>query len=129
MRSICKEFTGSKGAFLTTYLSIPGRYFVLTPGREQLGISRKIEDEKERDRLKEVVEELKLDEGLGVIVRTVSEAQSKTSLSRDLQFLKRLWKDIRKKAIASESPALVYEEKDLAFRAIRDYLTPDIAEY
>ena len=61
-------------------------------------------------------------------MRTVSEAQSKTSLSRDLQFLKRLWKDIRKKAIASESPALVYEEKDLAFRAIRDYLTPDIAE-
>lgn len=125
---VVKEPVGSKGAFLTTYLSIPGRYFVLTPGREQLGISRKIEDEKERDRLKEVVEELKLDEGLGVIVRTVSEAQSKSSLSKDLQVLKRLWKDIRKKGIASESPSLVYEEKDLAFRAIRDYLTPDIAE-
>lgn len=125
---VVKEPTGSKGAFLTTYLSIPGRYFVLTPGHEQLGISRKIEDEKERARLKEVVEELKLDEGLGVIVRTVSEGQSKSSLSRDLQFLKRLWKDIRKKAIASPSPSQVYEEKDLAFRAIRDYLTPDIAE-
>lgn len=125
---VVKEPTGSKGAFLTTYLSIPGRYFVLTPGREQLGISRKIEDEKERERLKDIVEELKLDEGLGVIVRTVSEAQSKSSLSRDLQFLKRLWKDIRKKGISSESPAVIYEEKDLAFRAIRDYLTPDIAE-
>lgn len=125
---VVKEPTGSKGAFLTTYLSIPGRYFVLTPGREQLGISRKIEDEKERARLKDIVDELKLDEGLGVIVRTVSETQSKSSLSRDLQFLKRLWKEVRKKGIASESPALVYEEKDLAFRAIRDYLTPDIAE-
>lgn len=125
---VVKEPTGSKGAFLTTYLSIPGRYFVLTPGREQLGISRKIEDEKERGRLKDVVEELKLDEGLGVIVRTVSEGQSKSSLSRDLQFLKRLWKDIRKRGIAAESPSLIYEEKDLAFRAIRDYLTPDVAE-
>ena len=61
---VVKEPTGSKGAFLTTYLSIPGRYFVLTPGREQLGISRKIEEEKERQRLKEIVDELKLDEGL-----------------------------------------------------------------
>lgn len=125
---VVKEPTGTKGAFLTTYLSIPGRYFVLTPGREQLGISRKIEDDKERSRLKEIVEELKLDEGLGIIVRTVSEAQSKTSLSRDLQFLKRLWKDIHKKGNMASSPALVYEERDLAFRAIRDYLTPDIAE-
>lgn len=125
---VVKEPTGSKGAFLTTYLSIPGRYFVLTPGREQLGISRKIEDDKERERLRGIVEEFKLDEGLGVIVRTVSEGQSKSSLSRDLQFLKRLWKDIRKRGIGSESPCVIYEEKDLAFRAIRDYLTPDIAE-
>lgn len=125
---VVKEPTGSKGAFLTTYLSIPGRYFVLTPGREQLGISRKIEEEKERARLKEIVEEMGLEEGVGVIVRTVSEGQSKAALSRDLQFLKRLWKDIRKRANETPAPALVYEEKDLAFRAIRDYLTADIAE-
>jgi ribonuclease E len=125
---VVKEPTGNKGAFLTTYLSIPGRYFVLTPGREQLGISRKIEEEKERARLKEIVEEMGLEEGIGVIVRTVSKGQSKAALSRDLQFLKRLWKDIRKRANESPAPVLVYEEKDLAFRAIRDYLTADIVE-
>ncbi|WP_035243935.1 Rne/Rng family ribonuclease [Desulfonatronovibrio hydrogenovorans] len=125
---VVKEPTGNKGAFLTTYLSFPGRYFVLTPGREQLGISRKIEDEKERERLKSIVQELKLDEGLGVIVRTVSEARNKTCLSRDLQFLKRLWKEVRKKGMAEKAPSLVYEEKDLAFRAIRDYLTEDVSE-
>ncbi len=125
---VVKEPTGSKGAFLTTYLSFPGRYFVLTPGREQLGISRKIEDEKERERLKSVVKELKLDEGLGVIVRTVSENRNKACLSRDLQFLKRLWKEVRKKGVAEKAPSLVYEEKDLAFRAIRDYLTEDVSE-
>ncbi|MCA1743184.1 MAG: Rne/Rng family ribonuclease [Desulfovibrionales bacterium] len=125
---VVKEPTGNKGAFLTTYLSFPGRYFVLTPGREQLGISRKIEDEKERERLKSIVQELKLDEGLGVIVRTVSEARNKTGLSRDLQFLKRLWKEVRKKGMAEKAPSLVYEEKDLAFRAIRDYLTEDVSE-
>ncbi|WP_291319276.1 Rne/Rng family ribonuclease [Desulfonatronospira sp.] len=125
---VVKEPTGNKGAFLTTYLSLPGRYFVLTPGREQLGISRKIEDEKERERLKGIVQELKLDQGLGVIVRTVSDGQNKTSLSRDLQFLKRLWKEVRKKGVAENTPALIYEEKDLAFRAARDYLTEDVSE-
>jgi ribonuclease E len=125
---VVKEPTGSKGAFLTTYLSFPGRYFVLTPGKEQLGISRKIEDEKERERLKSIVQELMLDQGLGVIVRTVSEGRNKTCLSRDLQFLKRLWKDVRKKGMAEKAPSLVYEEKDLAFRAIRDYLTEDVSE-
>ena len=125
---VVKEPTGSKGAFLTTYLSFPGRYFVLTPGREQLGISRKIEDEKERERLKSIVQELNLEEGLGVIVRTVSENRNKTCLSRDLQFLKRLWKEVRKKGMAEKAPSLVYEEKDLAFRAIRDYLTEDVSE-
>ncbi|WP_045215931.1 Rne/Rng family ribonuclease [Desulfonatronovibrio magnus] len=125
---VVKEPTGTKGAFLTTYLSFPGRYFVLTPGREQLGISRKIEDEKERLRLKTIVDELKLDEGLGVIVRTVSEGRNKTCLSRDLQFLKRLWKEVRKKGMGEKAPGLIYEEKDLAFRAIRDYLTEDVSE-
>ncbi len=125
---VVKEPVGKKGAFLTTYLSLPGRYFVLTPGSEQLGISRKIENEKERQRLKVIVDELKLDEGHGVIVRTVSETLSKTALSRDLQFLKRLWKDVRKKGVEARCPSLVYEEKDLAFRAARDYLTPDVTE-
>ncbi|NCC24000.1 MAG: Rne/Rng family ribonuclease [Deltaproteobacteria bacterium] len=125
---IVKDPAGNKGAFLTTYISLPGRYFVLTPGREQLGVSRQIEDEKERARLKSIVEEFKIDPGLGLIVRTVSEGQPKKSLSQDLQFLKRLWKDIRKRGQVAESPSLVHEEKDLAYRAVRDYLTPEVAE-
>ncbi|MFA7167135.1 MAG: Rne/Rng family ribonuclease [Desulfoplanes sp.] len=125
---VVKDPTGSKGAFLTTYISLPGRYIVLTPGREQLGISRKIEDAKERARLRAIFEELKIPEGLGLIVRTVSEGQSKTSLARDFQFLKRLWKDVRKRGVESPTPSLVYEEKDLAFRAVRDYFTQDVSE-
>ncbi len=125
---VVKEPTGQKGAFLTTYLTLPGRYFVLTPGREQMAISRKIEDEKERTRLKQIVEELKLDTGIGVILRTVSAEQNKTNLYRDLQFLKRLWNEVRKNGISEKGPALIYEEKDLAFRAVRDYLTADVSE-
>ncbi len=125
---IVKEPTEHKGAFLTTYLTLPGRYLVLTPGKEQIAISRKIEDEEERTRLKMVINEFNLDPGLGVIVRTVSEGQNKTNLFRDLQFLRRLWKDIKKKALEEKGPCLIYEEKDLAFRAIRDYLTPDVQD-
>ncbi len=88
---VVKEPAGTKGAFLTTYLSLPGRFVVLTPGREQVGVSRKVEDEQERARLKEVIESLALDKELGVIVRTASLEQSKTNLSKDLQFLKRLF--------------------------------------
>jgi ribonuclease E len=125
---VVKEPTGSKGAFLTTYLTLPGRYYVLTPGREQLAISRKIEDEKERERLRELTKEFNLDEGLGVILRTESENQTKSSLHRDLNFLKRLWKEVRKKGVSQSAPSLVYEEKDLAFRAVRDYLSSDVSE-
>ena len=125
---VVKEPTGNKGAFMTTYLTLPGRYFVLTPGREQLGISRKIEDDKERERLKKIMEDLNLDPGIGVILRTVSSDQNKTNLSRDLQFLKRLWNEVRKKGLSEKAPALIYAEKNLAFRAVRDYLTQDVAE-
>ena len=125
---VVKEPTGNKGAFLTTYLTLPGRYFVLTPGREQLAVSRKIDDDKERDRLKQIIQDLKLDPGIGVILRTVSSSQNKTNLSRDLNFLKRLWNEVRKKGVSEKVPSLIYEEKDLAFRAVRDYLTSDVSE-
>ncbi|MFP4071533.1 MAG: ribonuclease E/G [Desulfovibrionales bacterium] len=125
---VVKEPTGNKGAFLTTYLSLAGRFFVLTLGREQTGVSRKIEDDKERVRLKEIVDEFNLGEGMGVIVRTVSVGISKAELSRDLNFLKRLWLDVRKKGVSAKAPDLIYQEKDLAFRSVRDYLTPDVAE-
>ncbi len=125
---VVKEPTGTKGAFLTNYISLPGRCVVLTPGREQIGISRKVEDEEERVRLKGIFESLQLGEGLGVIVRTASVGQNKTALSKDLQFLKRLWKEVRRKGESEPSPALVYEEPDLASRAVRDYLTDDVGE-
>ncbi|MFK4763575.1 Rne/Rng family ribonuclease [Desulfobaculum sp. SPO524] len=125
---VVKEPTGKKGAFVTTFLSLPGRYFVLTIGREQIGISRKIEDEKERAMLRKVVEELNLGPGIGVIVRTAAASVSKTRLTKDLKILKRLWKDLRGKVATQKTPSLVYQEMDLASRAVRDYLTSEVGE-
>ncbi len=125
---VIKEPTGGKGAFLSTYLSLPGRFLVLTPGRTQLGVSRKVEDEGERERLRKLLEGLPISEGLGVIVRTASLSASKTSMLKDLQFLKRLWKEVRTKGSNDPAPCLVYEEPSLASRAVRDYLNDDIAE-
>ncbi|MDR2503819.1 MAG: Rne/Rng family ribonuclease [Deltaproteobacteria bacterium] len=125
---VVKEPSGSKGAFLTSYLSLPGRYLVLTPGREQIGVSRKVGDDTERSRLRETLDALKPGPGLGVIVRTVSEGANKTSLQRDLRFLKRVWQDVRKRGSSETAPALIYQELGLAARAVRDYLTEDIAE-
>ncbi|CAM2060633.1 Ribonuclease [Desulfovibrionales bacterium] len=127
---VVKEPTGAKGAFLTTYFSLPGRFLVLTPGHKQIGVSRKVEDDEERARLKGLVDSLEseIEEELGIIVRTASLGQNKTSLSKDLQFLKRLWREIRKMGSTMVPPALVYQEPDLATRAIRDYLTVDVGE-
>ncbi|SDB47697.1 RNAse E [Desulfonatronum thiosulfatophilum] len=125
---VVKEPTVNKGGFLTTYLSLAGRFLVLTPGQDQLGVSRKIEDDEERSRLKDILREQDLGEGIGLIARTNSEGQSKTNLLKDLQFLKRLWKDVRKKGMTEQAPVLIYQEKELAFRAVRDYLTTDVSE-
>ena len=125
---VVKEPAGTKGAFLTSYLSLPGRFLVLTPGREQIGVSRKVDSDEERTRLRGLLEGIKPGKGLGVIVRTVSTGASKTSLQRDLQFLKRLWKDVRAKGQTSPAPSLIYEELDLSTRAVRDYLSDDVQE-
>jgi ribonuclease E len=125
---VVKEPTGKKGAFLSTYLSLPGRHFVFSVGNDQSGVSRKIEDEKERARLKEVIESLDLPEGLGLIARTAGVGQSKAELTRDYKYLSRLWTEIRKKAQDAPTPSLVYQELDLAARAVRDYLTADVSE-
>ncbi len=125
---VVKEPTVNKGAFLTTYLSLAGRFLVLTPGQDQFGVSRKIEAEEERNRLKDILRNQELGEGIGLIARTNSEGQSKTNLLKDLQYLKRLWKDVRKKGMNEIPPVLIYQEKDLAFRAVRDYLTADVTE-
>jgi ribonuclease E len=125
---VVKEPSGTKGAFLSTYLSLPGRFLVLTPGREQIGVSRKVEQEEERSRLRDLLEGLSPGPGLGVIVRTVSMGAGKTNLQRDLQYLKRIWKDLRRRGTEEKPPCLIYQEMDLSTRAVRDYLTDDIAE-
>lgn len=117
-----------KGAMLTTYISLPGRYTVLMPGGRNQGISRKIDDETERKRLKEIVEKLKIPEEYGLIVRTAGEGETKTTISKDLQYLMRLWKDIKRKGLSEKAPALLYKDRSLAVRAIRDSFTADIKE-
>ena len=125
---VVKEPTGSKGAFLTTWLSLAGRFLVLTPGQEQIGVSRKVESDEERNRLREMMNGIDPGQGLGVIVRTVSAGTTKTTLKNDLQYLKRLWRDIRKKATENPAPSLIHQEPGLSERAVRDYLTDDVAE-
>ncbi len=125
---VLKEPTGSKGAFLTTWLSLAGRFLVLTPGQEQIGISRKVDNEEERTRLREMMNGIEPGAGLGVIVRTVSVGTSKTTLKNDLQYLKRVWREIRKRGVSESAPLLVYQEPKLAERAIRDYLTDEVHE-
>lgn len=125
---VVKEPTGNKGAFLTTWLSLAGRFLVLTPGQEQIGVSRKVENDEERARLREMMNGIDPGQGLGVIVRTVSAGTTKTTLKNDLQYLKRLWRDIRKKATEISAPALIHQEPGLSERAVRDYLTDDVCE-
>lgn len=125
---VVKEPTGSKGAFLTTWLSLAGRFLVLTPGQDQIGVSRKVDDDEERSRLREMMNGIDPGQGLGVIVRTVSAGTTKTTLKNDLQYLKRVWRDIRKKATEVSAPTLIYQEPGLSERAVRDYLTEDVCE-
>jgi len=113
---------------LTAYISLPGRYLVLLPNKESSGISRKIEDEGDRKRLKELVEQITTEDGLGFIVRTAGMNRTKQELSRDYQHLSRLWKEIQKRASETAAPALIYQESAFGVRSLRDYFTPDIEE-
>jgi ribonuclease E len=128
MVQVTKEPFMKKGAMLTTYISLAGRHLVLMPGSDKLGISRKIEDEEERKRLKDLVDKLKPPEGFGLIVRTVGINSTKTLLSRDLKYLLRLWKTIKQSVMKEPAPVLLYRERDLVLRSIRDYFTPDVTE-
>ena len=128
MVQVTKDPIMKKGAMLTTYISLPGRYAVLMPGSTSRGISRKIEDEKERQRLKDIVEKLNLPEGFGIIIRTAGQGCTKTKLAKDVQYLLRLWKNITAKAVKSQAPSPLYKDRNLAVRSIRDHFTPDIKE-
>jgi len=125
---VSKDPVMKKGAMLTTFISLAGRYIVLMPGSKNRGISRKIEDEKERSRLKEIIKNVKLPEGYGLIVRTAGINCTKTLISKDISYLLRIWKNIQKKGIKEEAPALLHKERNLALRSIRDYFTPDVSE-
>jgi ribonuclease E len=121
---VIKDPFMKKGAMLTTYISLPGRYLVLMPGSNNRGISRKIEDEDERSRLKDMINNIKLPERFGIIVRTAGINCTKMSMSRDLKYLLRLWKNIKKDVAEAKPPVLLYKEQNLVLRSIRDYFTP-----
>ncbi len=125
---IAKDPFLKKGAMLSTYISLPGRYIVLMPGSTNRGISRKIEDEDKRNRLKGIINNLKLPEGFGIIVRTVGKNCTKALISKDLRYLLRLWKNIKNEAIKEKAPSLLYKERNLSVRSIRDYFTSDVNE-
>jgi ribonuclease E len=128
MVQVTKDPIMKKGAMLTTFISLPGRYAVLMPGSNNRGISRKIEDESERERLKEIVEKLNLPDGFGIIIRTAGQGCTKTMLAKDVQYLLRLWKNITDRAVKARAPSALYKDRNLAVRSIRDHFTPDIKE-
>jgi len=126
---VVKEERGNKGAALTTYLSLAGRYCVLMPNTGRGGgVSRKITSMADRRRLKEILEDLDIPEGIGVIVRTAGAERSKAEIKRDYEYLLRLWNEIRDLTLESSAPALIYEEGNLIKRSIRDLYARDIDE-
>ncbi|MDW6023891.1 Rne/Rng family ribonuclease [Mesorhizobium sp. BAC0120] len=126
---VVKEERGNKGAALTTYLSLAGRYSVLMPNTARGGgISRKITNAQDRKRLKEVVADLDVPQGMGVILRTAGESRTKAEIKRDYEYLMRLWENVRSLTLQSTAPALVYEEGSLIKRSVRDLYNKDIDE-
>ncbi len=124
---VVKEERGNKGAALTTYLSLAGRYCVLMPNTDRGGgISRKITSGQDRKRLKEIATELEVPEGMGLIVRTAGANRTRPELKRDFEYLLRLWESVRELTLHSTAPALVYEEGNLVKRSIRDLYGRDI---
>ena len=123
---VVKGPIGTKGPRITTNISIPGRYLVLMPYNGARGISRKIDNDKERRRLKDIVAHLKLPEGMGIIVRTVGENQKKRYFIRDLEILLQTWRDVEKKIKEGPMPSCVFQEPSLLERTVRDFLTEEI---
>ena len=124
---VSKDSIGSKGARVTSYITLPGRYLVLMPGVEHIGISRKIVEEEERTRLKNIVSELK-QKNFGFIIRTASEGCTEEELKKDIDYLTLLWENIQKKKEKVSTPSLLYSDLDLALRSVRDLLSHEIDE-
>ena len=123
---VIKESIGTKGPTLSTYISIPGRYLVLMPGLNRVGVSRKIVDEGQRRKLREIMLELNPPKGLGFIVRTAGLERTKRELARDLAYLLRLWKVILRRIKRTRTPGPIYQESDMITRTIRDIFTSEI---
>jgi ribonuclease G len=122
---VSKDPIGSKGARVTSYVTMPGRYLVLMPNVEHIGISRRISEESERTRLKTIVEDIK-PKGYGLIIRTASEGSIDEDLKKDLDFLLLLWENIQKKKDRVSAPSLLYSDFDLVFRSVRDLMLQDV---
>lgn len=126
---VVKEERGNKGAALTTYLSLAGRYCVLMPNRiKSGGVSRKITNAQDRKRLKSIIKELPMSKDMSLIVRTAGEEKTKADITRDYNYLIRTWNQIRLDSLKTQAPALIYEEGNLIKRALRDMFTKEIAE-
>jgi ribonuclease E len=125
---ITKAGIGDKGPTLTTYVSLPGRYLVLMPEADHHGVSKKIDDEKERKRLKKIAEALNPPKNMGLIVRTAGVDQTKRELNKDFHYLSKLWKATLGRAKKVNAPAVIYQESDLVIRTIRDIFTTNIDE-
>jgi ribonuclease E len=123
---VIKEGIGTKGPTLSTYISIPGRYLVLMPGLNRIGVSRKIVDEEQRRKLREILNELQPPKGLGFIIRTAGLDRTKKELQRDLAYLTRLWKVVVRRIKKLRSPAPIYQESDMITRTIRDVFSSEI---
>jgi ribonuclease E len=123
---VLKEGVGTKGPTVTSYLSIPGRFLVMMPLMDRVGVSRKVEDEDTRRQMRQILDQLDLPDGFGFVLRTAGMDRNKTELKRDLAYLLRLWKDMEKRWKQGSAPRLLYAESDLLVRALRDMLAGDI---
>ena len=125
---VAKEGLGQKGPALTTYISLPGRYLVLMPAVQRLGVSKRIESEEQRRALKDILASLHVPDDMGVIVRTAGMGRSQEDLKRDFDFLVQKWEALKKKAQMAKAPAMLFQEGDVITRVFRDVLSDDVTE-
>ncbi|NTU43618.1 MAG: Rne/Rng family ribonuclease, partial [Nitrospirales bacterium] len=122
---VSKDPIGTKGARVTSYITLPGRYVVLMPNVEHVGISRRIEEEESRQRLKEIAMAIK-PKGYGLIMRTASDSATADEIRKDMEFLILLWENIQSRKDKVSAPSLLYNDLDLVFRSVRDFMTRDV---
>lgn len=122
---VVKEPIGNKGPRLTTHFSIPARYLVMMPGQGKIGVSRRIDDRKEREKIRQVLDTLEIPKGVGFIVRTAGEGKSEKEFTRDIKYLIHTWKRIQSSIDHKKAPSLIHQELNLVERVIRDHLTDD----